>query len=112
MTSRVAPLKKLTRPPRLEVKGAVLASLLGKSILKNSRQKFEKSVFFLDSRIVSVGMDLQWNKAIRTIRVSQSWRDPTSEIIQIPLIGDTSQESYNVADDVSRGIPCGKLDSG
>ena len=49
--SRVAPLKKLTIP-RLELQGAVLASRLGKTILKESRLKFEKSVFFLDSKIV------------------------------------------------------------
>ncbi|XP_068748959.1 uncharacterized protein [Montipora capricornis] len=32
-----------------------------------------------------------------------------SKIIQIPLSGDTSQESKNVADDVSRGIPVESL---
>ena len=46
--SRVAPLKKLTIP-RLELQGAVLASRLSETILKESRLKFEKSVFFLDS---------------------------------------------------------------
>ncbi|XP_068717038.1 uncharacterized protein [Montipora capricornis] len=49
--SRVAPLKKLTIP-RLELQGAELASRLGKNLLKESRLKFEKSVFFLDSKIV------------------------------------------------------------
>ena len=49
--SRVAPVKKLTIP-RLELQGAVLASRLGKNIPKESRLKFEKSVFFLDSKIV------------------------------------------------------------
>ncbi|XP_068742502.1 uncharacterized protein [Montipora capricornis] len=76
--SRVAPLKKLTIP-RLELQGAVLASRLGKTILKESRLKFEKSVFFLDSKIV-----LAW--------ICSETREKF-KIIQILLSGDTSQES-------------------
>lgn len=49
--SRVAPLRKLSIP-RLELQGAVLASQLGKTILKECPLKIERSVFFLDSKIV------------------------------------------------------------
>ncbi len=49
--SRVAPLKTLTIP-RLELQGAVLASRLSKSILEETRLKFERTMFFIDSQIV------------------------------------------------------------
>jgi hypothetical protein len=41
--SRVSPLKQLTIP-RLELQGAVLASRLSKSILEETRLKFERSL--------------------------------------------------------------------
>ena len=49
--SKVAPLKQLTIP-RLELQGAVLATQLIKSILEETRLKFDRTVFFLDSQIV------------------------------------------------------------
>ena len=49
--SRVAPLKQLTIP-RLELQGAVLATRLSKSILEETRLKFDRTIFFLDSQIV------------------------------------------------------------
>ena len=48
--SRVAPLKRLTKP-RLELRGAVLASRLHKTILEESRFPFAQTIFFMDSTI-------------------------------------------------------------
>ena len=102
--SRVAPLKKLTIP-RLELQGAVLASRLGKTILKESRLKFEKSVFFLDSKIVLAWIcsETRRFKPFVSVRVGEiqdnsdpaQWRHVPGEL--------------NVADDVSRGIPVESL---
>lgn len=102
--SRVAPLKKLTIP-RLELQGAVLASRLGKTILKESRLKFDKSVFFLDSKIV-----LAWI-------CSETRRFKPFVSVRIGEIQDNSDPAQwrhvpgeqNVADDVSRGIPVESL---
>ena len=102
--SRVAPLKKLTIP-RLELQGAVLASRLGKTILKESRLKFEKSVFFLDSKIV-----LAWI-------CSETRRFKPFVSVRVGEIQDNSDPAQwrhvpgeqNVADDVSRGIPVESL---
>ena len=102
--SRVAPLKKLTIP-RLELQGAVLASRLGKTILKESRLKFEKSVFFLDSKIV-----LAWI-------CSEARRFKPFVSVRVGEIQDNSDPAQwrhvpgeqNVADDVSRGIPVESL---
>ena len=49
--SRVAPLKRLTIP-RLKLQGAVLALRLSKTIVEQCRFQFEKTVLFLDSKIV------------------------------------------------------------
>lgn len=105
--SRVAPLKKLTIP-RLELQGAVLASRLGKTILKESQLKFEKSVFFLDSKIVlaSICSETRRFKPLVSVRVGQfqensdpaQWRHVPGE--------------QNVADEVSRGIPVESLTAG
>ena len=102
--SRVAPLKKLTIP-RLELQGAVLASRLGKTILEESRFKFEKSVFFLDSKIVLAWIcsETRRFKPFVSVRVGEiqansdpaQWRHVPGEL--------------NVADDVSRGIPVESL---
>ena len=102
--SRVAPLKKLTIP-RLELQGAVLASRLGKTILKESRLKFEKSVFFLDSKIV-----LAWI-------CSETRRFKPFVSVRVGEIQDNSDPAQwrhvpgeqNVADEVSRGIPVESL---
>ena len=102
--SRVAPLKKLTIP-RLELQGAVLASRLGKTILKESRLNFEKSVFLLDSQIV-----LAWIR-------SETRRFKPFVSVRVGEIQDNSDPAQwrhvkgeqNVADDVSRGIPVESL---
>jgi hypothetical protein len=102
--SRVAPLKELTITG-LELQGAVLASRLYKSILKESCFQFEKAILFVDSRIV-----LSWicNEARRfkpfvSARVGeiQENTDP-SQWRHIP-------RELNVADDISRGIPAQDL---
>ena len=102
--SRVAPLKKLAIP-HLELQGAVLASRLGKTILKESRLKFEKSVFFLDSKTV-----LAWI-------CSETRRFKPFISVRVGEIQDNSDPAQwrhvpgeqNVADDVSRGIPVESL---
>lgn len=97
--SRVAPLKRLTIP-RLELQGAVLASRLGKTILEECRFKFEKAVYFRDSRIV-----LAWI-------CSESRRFKPFVSVRVGEIQDNSDPAewrhipgeLNVADEVSRGI--------
>ncbi|XP_068757432.1 uncharacterized protein [Montipora capricornis] len=71
--SRVAPLKRLTIP-RLELQGAVLASRLGKTILEECRFKFEKAVYFLDSRIVLAWIcsEARQFKPFVSVRVGES----------------------------------------
>ena len=97
--SRVAPLKKLTIP-RLELQGAVLASRLGKTILEECRFKFDKAVYFLDSRIVLswICSEARRFKPFVSVRVGeiQDNSDP-AEWRHIP-------GELNVADEVSRGI--------
>ena len=102
--SRVAPLKKLTTP-RLELQGAVLASRLGKSILKESRLKFEKSVFFLDSKIVLAWIcsETRRFKPFVAVRVGEI-QDNSDPVQWRHIPGE-----LNVADDVSRGIPVESL---
>jgi hypothetical protein len=102
--SRVSPLKQLTIP-RLELQGAVLASRLSKSILEETRLKFERTIFFLDSQIVLAWIcsEARRFKPFVSIRVSeiQSNSDPATWKY---LPGE-----YNVADEVSRGIPAQSL---
>jgi hypothetical protein len=102
--SRVSPLKQLTIP-RLELQGAVLASRLSKSILEETRLKFERTIFFLDSQIVLAWIcsEARRFKPFVSIRVSeiQSNSDPATWRY---LPGE-----YNVADEVSRGIPTQSL---
>ncbi len=79
--SRVAPLKTLTIP-RLELQGAVLASRLSKSILEETRLKFERTMFFIDSQIVLAWIrgEARRFKPFVSIRVSdiQSDSDPAA----------------------------------
>ena len=102
--SRVAPLKKLTIP-RLELQGAVLASRLGKTILEECRFKFDKAVYFLDSRMVLswICSEARRFKPFVSVRVGeiQDNSDP-AEWRHIP-------GELNVADEVSRGISVKKL---
>ena len=102
--SRVAPLKKLTIP-RLELQGAVLASRLGKTILKESRLKFEKAVFFLDSKIVLAWIcsEARRFKPFVSVRVGEI-QDNSDPVQWRHVPGE-----QNAADDVSRGIPVGSL---
>ena len=102
--SRVAPLKQLTIP-RLELQGAVLATRLSKSILEETRLKFDRTIFFLDSQIVLAWIRGEGRKfkPFVSIRVSeiQSNSDPATWRY---LPGE-----HNVADDVSRGISAQSL---
>ena len=78
--SRVAPLKRLTIP-RLELQGVVLASRLCKTIVEESRFKFDKVVLFLDSKIVLawIRSEARKFKPFVSVRVGeiQSSTDPT-----------------------------------
>ena len=102
--SRVAPLKRLTIP-RLELQGAVLAWRLCKTIVKQCRFNFEKTVLFLDSKIVLAWIcsEARSFKPFVSVRVGeiQSNTDPAQ---WRHILGD-----LNVADDVSRGIPATSL---
>ena len=102
--SRVSPLKRMTIP-RLELQGAVLASRLCRTIVEQCRFQFEKTVLFLDSKIV-----LAWScsearkfKQFVSVRVGeiQTSTDP-SQWKHIP-------GELNVVDDVYRGIPVRSL---
>ena len=102
--SRVAPLKELTIP-RPELQAAVLAARLGKSICEEARIRFEKVIYFTDSRIVLAWIQSQARvyKPFVPARVGeiQNNSDP-SQWKHIPGI-------HNVADDVSRGITMQEL---
>ena len=102
--SRVAPLKQLTIP-RLELQGAVLVTRLSKSILEETRLKFDRTIFFLDSQIVLAWIrgEVQKFKPFVSIRVGeiQSNSDPATWRY---LPGE-----HSVADDVSRGISAQNL---
>ena len=97
--SRVAPLKELTMP-RLELQAAVLASRLGKSILEESRLKFERVRYLSDSRVA-----LAWIQG-----QSRSYKPFVSA--RVGEIQDNSRLSewhhcpsdLNVADDVAKGL--------
>ena len=100
LSSRVAPLKQLTIS-RLELQAAVLASRLAKTIQEESRIKFKDILFFSDSTIV-----LAWIHS-----TSGSFKPCVSS--RVGEIQGNSNPShwrhipgeFNVADDVSRGIP-------
>ncbi|XP_028419079.1 uncharacterized protein LOC114544723 [Dendronephthya gigantea] len=101
---RVAPLKELTIP-RLELQAAVLASRLRKSIVEESRLKFEKIFYFTDSRIVLAWICSQARgyKPFVSARVGEIQNNT-----------DPSQWKHvageeNVEDDVSRGIKVSEL---
>jgi hypothetical protein len=103
--SRVAPLKELSIP-RLELQAAVLAARLYKAIQSESRIPFERVIFFTDSKIVFFWIRSQSRgfKPFVSVRVGeiQSKSNPC-EWQHIP-------GEFNVADDVSRGIPVDKLE--
>ena len=97
--SRVAPLKELTIP-RLELQAAVVGSRLGKTILQESRLKFEKVRYLSDSRVA-----LAWIQG-----ESRSYKP-----IVLCLVGEIQSNSkpsewsncptsLNVADDLTKGI--------
>ena len=97
--SRVAPLKELTIP-RLELQAAVLASRFGKSILEESRLKFERVRYLSNSRVA-----LAWIQG-----QSRSYKPFVSA--RVGEIQDNSRPSewhhcptdLNVADDVTKGL--------
>ena len=102
--SRAAPLKKLTIP-RLELQGAVLAFRLSKTIFKESRLKFEKSVSFLDSKMVLARICSETRRFKPFV---------SARVVQMQDNSDPPQwrhvpDEQNVADDVSRGIPVESL---
>ena len=86
--SRVAPLKKLTIP-RLELQGAVLASRLGKTILKEARLSLRNQCSSWIARLCWHGSAVQQDDSNHSFQPELE----RSKIIQIPLSGDTSQES-------------------
>ena len=102
--SRVAPLKPLTIP-RMELQAAVLAVHLARSILDETRMKFEKVIFFSDSSIVIswIHSQAQEFKPFVSARIAeiQSKSEPC-QWRHIP-------GQYNVADEVSRNIPAQEL---
>ena len=86
--SGVAPLKRLTIP-RLELQGAVLASRLCKTIVEESRFKFDKVVLFLDSKIV-----LAWIRSeARKFKPFVQLELVRYRAVQTPLNGNTFLES-------------------
>ena len=102
--SRVSPLKQLTIP-RLELQKAVLASRLSKSILEEALLKFERTIFFLDSQIV-----LAWIcGGARRFKLFVSIRVNEIQSNSHPATWRCLPGEYNVADEVSRGIPVQSL---
>ena len=102
--SRVAPLKRLTIP-RLELQGAVLASRLCKTIVEESRFKFDKVVLFLDSKIVLAWMrsEARKFKTFVSVRVGEIQSNTN------PAQWKYVPGELNVADDVSHGIAAQSL---
>ena len=90
---------------QVELQGAVLASRLGKTIRKESRLKFEESMFFLDSKIVLAWIcsETRRFRPFVSVRVGeiQDNLDP-AQWRHVP--GD-----QNVANDVLRGVPVERL---
>ena len=102
--SRVAPLKRLTIP-RLKLQGAVLASRLCKTIVEESRFKFDKVALFLDSKIV-----LAWIRSeARKFKPFVSVRVGEIQSNTSPAQWKYVPGELNVADDVSRGIAAQSL---
>ncbi|XP_068723691.1 uncharacterized protein [Montipora capricornis] len=87
--------------PRLELQGAVLATRLYQSIVEETRIQFMKAMFITDRNIV-----LSWIRSqAREFKPFVSAR-----VAEIQSNSDPSQwrhvpGEFNVADDVSRGIP-------
>ena len=97
--SRVAPLKQLTIP-RLELQGAVLATRLSKSILEETRLKFDRTYFFLDSQIVLAWIRGEGRKFKPFVSIRVSEIQSNSDLTTWRYLPG----KHNVADDVSRGI--------
>ena len=102
--SRVAPLKPLTIP-RLELQAAVLAVRLSQSILDETRLQFEKVIFLSDSSIV-----ISWIRSqAREFKPFVSARIAEIQSKSEPCQWRHISGEFNVADDVSRGIPAQEL---
>ena len=97
---RVAPLKQVTTP-RLELQAAVLASRLAKTIEEESRIKFSDVMFFTDSTIA-----LAWIRSTSgSFKPFVSSRVGEIQSNSNPIQWRHIPGEFNVADDVSRGIP-------
>ena len=82
--SRVAPLKRLTIP-HLELQGAVLASRPWKIIVEQCRFKFEKTVLFLDSKIVLAWIMVErWKHGPKFLCLpEEEWPQDSSKLMLI-----------------------------
>ena len=97
--SRVAPLKELT-VPRLELQAAVLASRLSKTILEESRFKFQGVRFLTDRRVL-----LAWIEGeSRSYKPFVSSRVAEVQTISTPSDWSHCPSNLNVADDVAKCI--------
>ena len=102
--SRVTPLKPLTIR-RLELQAAVLAVRLSQSILDETRLQFEKVIFLSDSSIV-----IPWIRSqAREFKPFVSARIAEIQSKSEPCQWRHISGEFNVADDVSRGIPAQEL---
>ena len=101
----VAPLKELTIP-RLELQGAVLASRLGKSILEESRLKFEGVRYLTDSLVT-----LAWIQG-QTRSYKPFVPSRVGEIQSNSKPSDWSHcpTDVNVVDDITKGISPDEVD--
>ena len=102
--SRVAPLKELSIP-RLELQAAVLAARLYKTLQAESRLQFEKAIFFTDSAITHAWIRSQ----ARTFKPFVSVRVGEIQSNSDPSQWRHAPGEFNVADDVSRGVPVTEL---
>ena len=102
---RVVPLKELTIP-RLELQGAVLASRLGKSILEESRLKFEGVRYLTDSLVT-----LAWIQGqTHSYKLFVSSRVGEIQSNTKPSDWSHCPTDVNVADDITKGISPDEVD--
>ena len=89
----------------MELQAAVLAVRLARSILDETRMKFEKVIFFLDSSIV-----ISWiHSQVREFKPFVFARIAEIQSKSEPCQWRHIPRQYNVADEVSRGIAAQEL---